>query len=399
MALPLDGVTVLDPTHAIAGPFCTKMLALFGAEVIKVEKPGRGDISRTMGPFPGDLPDGEKSGTFLQLNVSKKSVTLDLSTATGAAIFRELAKRSDIVLENFRPGVMAGFGLSYEALSEVNPRLVTTSISNFGQDGPYRDYEGENLIVWALSGLMSVTGDPDKPPLKTGGYQSDYMAGLNGLVMTLLAFVQSQNEGQGVYVDLSAHESVVANVEYLITMYTFLGATRGRWYSRHPFSYPNEIMPCKDGHVAVIPGTSGGFASLALMLGRPELMEDELFTSLRARIERSEELEDLISPFLMEHERDEVVQLAQELRMPFAAVRGANEILEDPQLAARGFITEVEHPQAGVLPYIKAPFILGDTSGSLRRPPLLGEHNEEILCGRLGYSKQDLGRLRARGVI
>ena len=394
----LSDLKVIDLTHFTAGPYCTKLLADFGAEVIKVERPGQGDGARTLGPFFGDDPHPEKSGLFLYLNTNKKSITLNLKTETGGKILKKLVRDADILVENFEPRVMPSLGLSYEVLKEVNPRLVVTSISNFGQNGPYRDYKATSLTITAMGGAMAITGDEHRP-LKPGGSQAEYMAGLVGFQATVIAILWRWQTGMGQHVDLSIMECISSNLEGANSEYAYLGVIRRRMFNRFTYGHPVGIYPCKDGYIVVTPGL-GGMSALALLLERPELEEHELFKDRRARQERWQEFDELfLHPYFREHTKKEIFHRAQALRMPFAYIQSVDELLEDEQLTARGFFATAQHPVVGEVTYPGPPFRMGETPWRSGRAPLLGEYNGEIYCQRLGYTKEELVKLREMDVI
>src|SRR3990170_4517083 len=402
----LSDVRVIDLSQGVAGPYCTKLLADYGAEVIKVEPPATGDVSRRLGPFPDDLPHAEKSGLFLHLNGGKKSVTLDVSTASGAVILKKLLARADVLVESYRPGRMAEWGLGYDQLKEDLPRLVYASVTPFGQTGPYRDYSGNSITAMAMSGLMYITGDPDKEPLTTGGDPADYFAALQIWAGILAALAYRDREGVGQRVDVSLMEAAASADEYNSLMYGFLGAIRRRFFSRHIFTYPADIMPCRDGYVAVIPGAFGfptplapdSASPMALMMGNLDLDQDILFRSFFERVVRWREFDALLEPWLREHDAREIVEFAQALRMPFALVPTVSELLEDPHLKERDFFVEVEHPEAGHLTHTGAPFVMSETPLATGPAPALGQHNESVLS-EVGYEGEDLLILRDRGVI
>lgn len=394
----LSDLKVLDLTHFIAGPYCTKLMADLGAEVIKVERPGQGDGARALGPFLGDEPHPEKSGLFFYLNTNKKGITLNLKSETGVRLLKELVRDADLVVENFEPRVMPSLGLSYDELKGINPNLVMTSISNFGQTGPYRDYKATSLTIMALGGPMAITGDEDRP-LKPGGSQAEYMAGIMGFSATTIALLWREETGLGQYIDLSIMECVSGNLEGATTEYPYLGISRRRLMQRFTYGHPVGLYPCKDGYVIVIPGL-GKMDSMAMLLGDPSLVEHELFKSSRLRQQRAQEFDELfLLPYLREHTRREVFEQAQELRMPFGYVMGIDELLADAHLQARGFFVKVEHPLMGEVTYPGPPFRMGETPWKAGRAPLLGEHNEEVYCQRLGYTREDLVKLRELEII
>jgi crotonobetainyl-CoA:carnitine CoA-transferase CaiB-like acyl-CoA transferase len=403
----LSDIRVLDLSQGIAGPYCTKLLADYGAEVIKIEPPGEGDPARRLGPFPNDQPHPERSGLFLHLNTNKKSVTLDVSTNSGAAIVKKLLARIDVLVESYPPGRMAEWGLGYDDLKDTFPTLIYASITPFGQTGPYRDYRGNSIVAMALSTLMYGTGDPDKEPLTTGGTPADYLAGEQCWLGVLAALLYRDREGQGQRVDVSLAEAAACVDEYNAAMYAFAGAIRRRFYSRHIWSYPQDILPCKDGYVVVVPG-AGGFPSprtfgsvspMAILLENLELDQQPLFWSMQQRMLRWQEMDELLRPYLETHTAKEIVEMAQALRMPFAYVLTVADMMEDEHLKARGFFVEAEHPEAGKLTYTGPPFRMSETPFRVGRAPLLGEYNEETLVGELGYEKEYLAKLREQGVI
>ncbi len=392
----LSGLTVLDLSENISGPYSTKLLADYGAEVIKIERPGEGDPARNMGSFPGDEPHREKSGIFLFLNSNKKGITLNLSDKSGIAIFEKLIQGADILVENFGPGVMASLGLDRQSLAEINPSLIMTSISYFGQGGPYRDYEGSDIIAQAMGGLMHMTGEPEREPLKPPGSQAEFQAGLNAAVATLTALYFRDQTGEGQYIDVSVQEAVASILEAAVATYSYSGFIRGRLGSRHHLQCPSRTMRCRDGWIHVQAGAN--WDHFAAFLQAPRLMEPRLASILRYHY--ADEVEGLIQPWLMQHGAEEAFTSGQEWRIPFAMVLGIEELGEDPQYKARGFFQEIDHPVAGRLAYPGAPFRMSQTPWRTCRPaPLLGEHNEEIYVGRLGFTDEDLARLRQNGVI
>ena len=404
----LSDLRVLDLSQGVAGPYCTKLLADCGAEVIKIEPPA-GDISRRLGPFPEDLPHPEKSGLFLHLNTNKKSVTLDVATTSGVVILKKLLARANVLVESSPPGRMDELGLGYEQLRQDFPRLIYASITSFGQTGPYRDYRANSLVAMAMSSIMYNTGEPDREPLVTGTEPAGYFAGLQAFVGILAALANRERNGPpaaGEHVDVSLVESTAAADEYNAAMYAYSGAIRRRFYSRHVFGYPNDILPSQDGHVVVIPGAQGfprplmeqGVSPMSLLLENLELDQNPLFQMMQERYTRWRELDELLLPWLTTHPSRQIVETAQELRMPFALVLTVADLLEDAHLAARGFFEEIEHPGAAKLRHPGAPFQMSETPWRTAPAPTLGQDNEAVL-GEAGYDRQDLGILRDRGVI
>ncbi len=402
----LSDLRVIEIAQGIAGPYCGKLFADLGAQVIKVEPP-MGDVSRSQGPFPDDLPHDEKSGLFLHLNTGKQSVTLDVTVPSGQVVFRKLLQNADVLIERDGPAHTSGWELTYEHLKSEFPDLVYVSITPFGCAGPYKDYQANSLIAMAMSSIMYNTGDPEREPLATGGTPADYIAGIHAWIGALAAIAYRQREGAGQHVDVSLVESALCADEYNAAMYAYQGAIRRRYYSRHVFGYPMDIFACQDGHIVVISGASGfpqrgltaeGVASpMSLLMGDPELDKQPLFNSYAERMVNWREFDALVEPYLTSHGKQEIVDLAQALRMPFAHVPSVSDLLEDGHLAARSFFQPIEHPEAGELPYPGPSFRMTETPASITRAPLLGEHNEETLTA-LGYSPDEQTLLYEYGV-
>ena len=405
----LAGVKVLDLSHHIAGPYCTRILAGFSADVIKIEKPGEGDPARHMEPFLNDEPGPERSGLFLYLNSNKKSITLNLRSNAGAKIFKELAKDADVVVESFSPGVMDRLGLDYQTLEEINPGLVMTSISNFGQTGPYRDYRSSHLIAWGTSGgRYGYCDPPGNRPVQSGGWLTHYITGLFGVIGTATALYQRNENGGGQHVDVSMLTSVILTALHPAVVYSYRRqsfATDVLTPSEQvPYGYgivPLGILPCKDGYIGVNSLTIAQWELICAFFGMPELLEDPKFQRKVGGIrEHLDEAAALFSPQLMERDRMELFHSGVEWRIPFGLIPTTEEILDSPQHKARGYFEEVEHPVMGKVTMPGAPFKMTETPWQLKNPaPLLGEHNEEVYCQRLDYTKDDLVRLREQGVI
>lgn len=394
---PLSGLKVLDFTHYVAGPACTRMLAGWGADVVKIERPGVGDGARRLGPFPGDEPDPEKSGLFLYLNMAKRSVTLDLKSATGVKIARELAAEADLVVENFRPGVMAAFGLGPDELTKAHPRLVYTSISNFGQTGPYRDFEATELELYALSGAMATIGDPAREPIKKGGYLTQYTAGGHAFLASMAALWSREGTGQGQQVDVAISECMATIVAGQTKRLVYGGKMAHREVGHASSDFPYGVLPCKDGYVSMGARPASTWPIIADIVGAPHLAE-ERFLTRRGRAKHADEIEPVLTAWLAERGKDEIFHLGQRRRVALGYVATAKDLLESEQLAGRGFFAEVEHPRAGTWRYPAAPYRLTESEWTAVRAPLLGEHNDEIL-GHLGYGQAERVKLRRLGVI
>ena len=395
----LEGIKVLDLTHHIAGPYCTKLLADFGAEVIKVEKPGSGDPARRIGPFVQDQPHLEKSLVYLYLNTSKRSVTLNLKSATGRHIIKQLVQEADIVVENFSPRVLPSLGLGFDDLKAVNPRLVMVSISNFGQTGPYRDYKATDIVEYALGGLMYILGSNDREPLKHAYHQAQFKAGVNGASAATIALFHQQLTGEGQWVDISIQECITSGMRDTTSLYTYMGAVRQREpaFTGDIHRSPVEV---KDGYV--VPVSFGGFdwAQVADLLDAPELTEARFATS-EARSQNAKELEETLQRSFAKWGKRELFHEAHRRRgLIYGVVQSPQEVVESPQSQERGYFVDIEHPVAGKFAYPGAPFLMTDTPWEARSPaPTLGQHNQEVLCNRLGYSLQELVQLRGAGVV
>jgi len=394
----LSGVKVLDLTHYIAGPYCTKLLADYGAEVIKVEPPGYGDAARRLGPFFSDDPHPEKSGLFLYLNTNKLGITLNLKSKIGVEIFKELVKETDILVENFSPRVMPGLELDYENLEKINPKLIMTSISNFGQFGPYRDYKATEIVADAMGGWMTIIGHPEREPLKPGGNQAQFIAGLFGSVGTISAFYGQKMNAVGQHVDISIMEAVLYIQMNLTSMYSCQGTIIKR-YGNRSAPFPSGILPCKDGYIGAITITADKWPVLCQWMGMPELTEDPRFLTAADRAENIDELDAIMISWLVEHDSEELYKEAQKRRLPFGVPASSKMLLESQHIKERGYFVEVEHPATGKVRYPGAQVKMGDLPYKLKGAPLLGEHNEEVYCSKLGYNKRDLVRLREQGVI
>jgi crotonobetainyl-CoA:carnitine CoA-transferase CaiB-like acyl-CoA transferase len=400
----LSDMKVLDFTHYIPGPYSTKLLADYGADVIKVEKPDQGDISRDLGPFPDDKPDVEKSALFLYLNTNKKGITLNLKTAKGIKIVKELVKWADVVVESFRPGVMAGFGLDYQSLIKINPRLVVTSISNFGQTGPYRDYRASEIIIYGMGGSMLVTGQPDRYPLKLGGTITLFQGGVIASVATMAAFFALRDQGLGQYVDISLFQTAAGSIDRRSSYLVNYQYTR-RLPSRQQVAglgYPYGIYRCADGYFDIASPVRS-FSQVAHAMGMPELAEDQRFSTAEAQTDpvRQEEFERTIFlPWLRKLSRKEAFEACQRHGVFCGMCNTTEDVASDPHLQKRRFFVTVDHSKAGIFSYPGAPFKMDETPYQIRFPaPLLGQYNKEILCDMLGYCQSDFFQLQQEGII
>lgn len=400
----LRDLKVVEWSEFVSGPYCGKFLADLGAEVIKVEKPGCGDPSRSYGPFPGDIPHYEKSGLFLYLNSNKLGITLNVGCAAGAQIFRQLVQQADVLLENHRPSEVEELGLTYDNLRELNPGLVMTSISPFGQTGPLRDYRTCNLVSTHMSGLAFINpseGVDDaegKPPLKTPGHQGDMMAGLTAAVATMSALLARQMSGKGQHVDVSEHEALASIMRRELAVHAMEGMTWTRPKGTMPHQ-TSDIYRCSDGAVYLACSGDRQWGPWVEIMGNPEWAMSELFQDQTSRRENWDAAKTLVEDWTSQQTVQDVLRAAESVRAPCRQVNTPGALVESEVLAAREFFEEVDHPEAGRVKQPGAPYKLSESPWKIRRPaPRIGEHNEDIYCGRLGYSKEDLARMRAQGV-
>jgi CoA:oxalate CoA-transferase len=391
--LILGDIRVLDLSEDVAGPFCTKLLAGLGAEVIKVEPPGTGDVTRQTGPFVHEVPHAEQSAAFLYLNTGKKSLTLNLQNQTGVAIVQRLAQECDILVESFNSGYLEQLGLGYAALERLNPGLIYTSVTPFGQTGPYRDYKGSELVAQAMGALMHTIGLPDKEPLRIGGNAAGYTTGMSAFSATMLALYVRDATGHGQYVDVSAMETItVAQIH----------ASIQHQFGRTPVRRASTLVPAQDGwvHAGLERGVrEDTWARVCALMGRPELADDPKFNTREARREHQQELLTLINEWTATRPKEEIYHTLQGLRTVAGYVATVADLGTSQQLLAREFFQCIDHPNAGTATYPGAPFTIQGTAWHQARAPLLGEHNVEVYCDRLGYTREDLAHLRGAGVI
>jgi CoA:oxalate CoA-transferase len=401
----LGKLNVIEWTNSVPGAYCGKMFGDMGASVIKVEKPGIGDEARRAGPYPGDIPHQEKSGLFLFLNANKQGVTLNLETAVGVKIFKELVSRADLLIDSSPPDEKKRLGLKYEDLRKMNPKLVMLSITPFGQTGPYSDYKSSNLINYSISGNAfnnpgeGVDGIDKNPPLKVPVHMADYMSGATGAAAAMSAIMTRKISGSGQHIDLSEQEALASAARLDLYRYCYTGIVHSR--DRRKRRGGNRVMyPCKDGYVAM--SLIGGliWPSLAKMMDNPDWTGEEWFLDNAKRSENSEKLTELITGWMKEHTMEEISRAAKREGVPCSPVRTMKQLEVDEQLTARDFFIEIEHPEAGTLKYPGAPYKLSATPWRMKSPaPLLGEGNEYVYCQTLGYTRQDLVKMRQAGVI
>ena len=392
----LDGVKVLDLSEDIAGSFCARLLADYGADVLKLEPPG-GAALRRLGPYFEDDPHPEKSLFFLVLNLNKKGATLNLDRTTGQNILKRLIRHVDVVVESYRPGYLAGLGLGYADLQAINPALTMTSITPFGQEGPYSQYRGEEIVNYAMGMIMSISGVQGKEPLKHGGFQAQYEGGLFAAAATTMSLFNQEFTGGGEHIDVSITECVASTMMATQTIYPFMGGTQTRRRaSGSMFGHP---MPCRDGWIIVQTGGGASWDDLAGFFQCPEMLEPR-FADRAQRAENGAELDRIVVDSIKERDKWELFPKAAEARMLFGLVQTPLELAECPQLESRNFYREIEHPVIGKLRVPAELFKLSETPYRLTAPaPTLGQHNREIYVNGLEYDRRALGQLRELGVI
>jgi len=395
---PLEGVRVVEMGSLLAGPFCGQLLADFGAEVIKVEPPGKGDPMRLWGRH-------RKEGRTLWWPIiarNKKSVTLNLREEQGQEMARRLIAGADVVVENFRPGTLERWGLGYEDLREINPGLVMVRVSGYGQTGPYRDQAGFGSIGEAMGGIRHVTGFPDRPPPRVGISLGDSLAATFGALGAVTALYNREtNGGRGQIVDVAIYEAVLALMESTIPEYALAGHARGRTGAILPFVAPSNTYPTSEGDYVVIGANADTvFGRFAAAVGRPEWAESEKYASHHARGENQEELDGMISAWTGQRTAAEVLEAMKQAGVPAGKLFTAEDMLSDEQYAARDSIVEVEDPDIGPFPMQNVVPRLSETPGEVRwTGPKLGQHNEEIYEKVLGMDEEELDALRERGII
>jgi crotonobetainyl-CoA:carnitine CoA-transferase CaiB-like acyl-CoA transferase len=393
----LDDIKVLDLSQGVAGPLAAKILADFGADVIKIEPPA-GDLARRLEPFAGNEPHPEKSLLFLLANLNKRGMKLDIEQEEGKALLRRLARECDVIVESFKPGYLASLGLDYEALAAENPGLIMLSITPFGQTGPYAGWENEEIVTYALSGIMSISGMADREPIKHGGIQSQYEGGYTGAVGILTALYARDVHGEGQQVDLSLQDVVASTLIIHQPLYSWAGGVAGRAPSIGRGS--GQVQPCKDGYFVWQPGGGAEWPDIAEFFELPEF-KDSKFDTLTGRTKNAAELDELVLKATKDRTMHELFRTASEkYHMLFGIVQEPKDLAHCEHLKARDFFQEVDHPVIG---RINVPFRLFNVSegaAEYRMPaPLLGQHNEEILRGQLGLDDAHLADLAAKRVI
>lgn len=392
----LEGITVLDLTRVLAGPFCTMMLADMGANVIKIEEAGKGADERQMGPFF----NGE-SAYYMNLNRNKKGVTLNLKSPKGKEIFKELVKKADVVVENYRPGTMAKLGLGYDTLKEVNPGIIYAAVSGFGQYGPYAKRPGYDIISQAMSGLMSTTGWPGGHPTRSGTAMGDVLGGLSVTIGILAAIQNRHHTGLGQVVDVALVDSAVASLEIINMIYLTEKRLPQRIGNRYESVYPYDSFQAKDDLVIIGGGNDKLWRLFSTLIGRPELADHPDYQKTRDRVKNHVAVKEIVEEWTKSRTVAEIVDALLAAGIPAAPIYNIEQVVNDPHIGgAREMFVDIEHPKAGKVTITGPHIKLSETKASIRTPsPGLGEHNAEVLGDLLGISKKEVDKLTAEGVL
>lgn len=398
----LDDLTILDFGQMVSAPYCARLFADFGADVIKVEPPS-GDLARHCGPYPGDTPHPEKSGLYFFLNTNKRGITLDVSRERGKALFLDLVRRADAVIENHLPARMAEWGLDYATLAAANPSCVLISITPFGQTGPYSAWNGYDLNAFHLSGASSrYCGRPGEMPLEHGTFSADYFGAVAGATWGMAAIHGREQVGGGQHVDVSSAEAIAA---------AFVGGQNIGGYAQDgvfdkrtgvgmPLGAPATIVPCKDGHVWMLALEPGQWNGLREVMGNPEWADLDLFQDMYQRAQNADVIYPFIEEWTMQHTKMEIMEKCQAAGCPITAVFTVEEAASHPHLREREYVVEIEHPELGRVRTLGAPFKLPESPGGPSLPaPCLGEHNQSVYGEKLGLSSDDVASLSRDGVL
>ncbi len=398
MARALEGLQVVEVGRRFAASYATKLMADLGASVVKIEEPG-GDPVRLLPPFAGGQPHPEKSGAFLYLNCNKQGVTLDTSDPRGRDVLDRLLAQADILVHDLKPEDAEAAGLAWDRVHSVNPRMIMTSVTPFGLNGPYRDFNAYDLTLASAGGWTTVNGqplDPTMPPLRAFGHQTAFQAGVNAALATMGAAVWRLKSGKGQHVEVSAQECISSILELTYVTWPYMGLEVVR-YGQRPL-HPIDFFECKDGWIFVLCLEEKQWRSFVEMMGNPEWAEWEVFANAFVRASNWDALKPFIAEFVAGWTVDDLYRAAQEKRIPFAPVSTMADLLDSPHLNARGFFAEIVHPEAGAAKYPGAPYKLMGTPWEIRSPaPTLGQHNEAVLSG-LGLGADEINALRAAGV-
>ena len=395
MAGPLKGIRVLDLTRILAGPYATMILRDLGAEVIKIEQPGTGDEARDFGPFKNDF-----SLYFMSVNRGKKSVTLNLKSQRGKELFLELVKGSDILVENFRPGTMEKLGLDYESLKEHHSSLLYAACSGFGQTGPYAMRGAYDMIIQGMGGIISITGEPDRPPVRVGTSIGDITSALFTAIGILSALRHRDQTGEGQLIDVGMLDCQVAILENAMVRYFSTGDIPRPLGRRHPAITPFEVFESADGYVVIAIGNNELWRKFCEHVGQPELINDERFDTNALRTENHESLFPILAEIMRRRTTDAWVEALETIGVPCGPVNTVDKVANDPQVLAREMIAEVEHDTTGTVQIPGIPIKLSETPGQIDAPaPNLGEHTSEVLTGLLGLGVEEVNQLKQDRIV
>jgi len=402
----LSHIRVLDLSRVLAGPYATQILGDLGAEIVKIEKPGEGDETRRFGPPFLKNKDGERGDAtyFLSANRNKKSVTIDIATPQGQDLVRGLARRSHVIVENFKTGALARYGLDYPSLSALNPGLVYCSVTGFGHDGPYRDRPGYDYLIQGMAGLMSVTGQPDgKPgaePMKVGVAVSDLFTALFSAIAIQAALIHQARTGEGQHIDMALFDCQAAALINQAMNHLAGGMVPGRLGNAHPNIVPYQVFATADGHMILAVANDKQFRRFCAVAGLDALADDPLYRANSDRVERREALAALLAPAIAKRGTEEWIALLEKANVPCGPINTIDKVFADPQALARGFAHIVDHAGAGPIMLATSPLKLARTPPEYRHaPPLLGQHTEEVLAEALGLSPGDIAKLKESRVI
>ncbi len=403
MTTCLEDVRVLDLSRVLAGPWCTQILADYGAEVIKIERPHEGDETRVAGPpFVKDTEgnDTTDAAYYLSANRGKKSVAVDISTPEGQQVVRNLAAVSDVLIENYMVGKLAKFGLGYEDLRKINPRLIYCSITGFGQTGPYAYRPGYDFVFQAMGGLMSLTGEPEGTPQKMGVAFADMMTGMYANTAILAALHHRDRTGEGQHIDMALLDVQVAALANMALNYFVGGQVPRRMGNAHANIAPYQVFSCSDGHFVIAAANNNYFRRLCKALDVPELAEDPRFVTNPDRVRNRELLIPILEALIIKMTQAEAAQRMDEAGVPAAPINDMAQVFENEQVKARGMKIEIPHPLAGKVPLVRNPVIFSETPNRYEvPPPLLAEHTDQVLAGLLGLDAAALDQLEAAGAI
>ncbi len=404
MTGPLHGLRIFDLSRVLAGPSCTQLLGDLGADVIKIERPGAGDDTRGWGPPFLTGPDGEETGEsayFLSTNRNKRSLTLDIAQPEGAALARQLIRRCDVLVENFKTGGLKKYGLAYADLSDENPGLIYCSITGFGQTGPYAARPGYDFLIQGMGGIMSVTGQPDGEPMKVGVAIADLMTGMYASSAILAALHHREKSGRGQYIDLALLDTQMAWLANQGLNYLTSGVAPGRLGNEHPNIVPYKVLPCTDGHFILAVGNDRQFQAFCKFAGAPELAEDARFQTNAARVRNREALYELIVDITQGMPQDAWVEGLTAAGVPCGPVNTIDQAFAHPQVQARDMEIKMTHPATGdEVSLIGNPIKYSETTADYRRPPpMLGQHTRGVLEELLGLGAAEVAALREKGVV